>query len=132
MSRRINAVLAGLALAAVSTAPLAAQDEKPKPLVVAGKQVLILRVGDTLNGQNLTIEGRISSADNVLAKHLGSKAGKFTSKNVGARVHIYLNGDFLIAATPADAKATGFKDAKALAETWLKKLKPAFKEAAAP
>lgn len=98
-------------------------------VVIGGKVRINLRQGDTLNGRTLTVEERVQNVDEVFAKHLGNKKGKITTKKVGERVHLYLNGDFVIAATPADAKAGGYKKVDALAAAWTKSLTAGFNEA---
>ena len=64
----------------------------------------------------------------LFAKYLGGQTAKFTTKKYGDRIHIYMNGEFLIAVTPADAKAAGLKTADKLAPIWLKGLDKGFAE----
>jgi len=99
------------------------------PIVIGGKVRINLRQGDTLNGKTITVEERRQTVDEIFAKHLGGKKGKITTKKVGERVHIYLNGDYVIAATPADAKAGGYKKVDQLAAAWTKSLQNGFNEA---
>lgn len=98
----------------------------PNALVIGSTRVLMVRTGDVLNGRDLTPEDRIAHVHDVFAKHLGSKYAKFTSKPIGNRVHLYVNGDFVLAVTPADAKANGYKSAAHLAPVWLASLKKAY------
>jgi hypothetical protein len=114
-------LLAGALLAAgalfLAGSPARAQDE-PKPLIIGANRVLTIRVGDTLNGREMSVQDRINHIQDVLPKHLGGALGKITSRKWGDRVHLYLNGDFVLAVTPADAKATGYKTAEQLAPIW--------------
>jgi hypothetical protein len=119
-----------LALAVVTALSLAPalRAEDGKPLVIGGVRLFLIRGGDTLNGRDMSIDARIDHVQDVFAKHLGGKYAKFTWKKFGERVHIYLNNDFVLACTPADAKATAHKTAEKLAPIWLEGLKKAFNE----
>jgi hypothetical protein len=88
--------------------------------------VLVLRSGDTLNGKEMSIQDRINHVQDVFPKYLGGRAGKITWKKWGERVHLYLNGDFVLAVTPADAAATGYKTADQLAPIWAERLQRGF------
>jgi hypothetical protein len=105
-----------------------AQENKIVPIVIGGKQRINLRVGDTLNGRAVTIEERVQKVDEIFAKYLGGKKGKVTQKKVGQRIHLYLNGEYVLAATPADAKAGGYKKVEQVAAAWEKALTTAFNE----
>jgi hypothetical protein len=119
------AVLAAGALLAV---PAMAQDEA-RPLIIGSTRLLIIRNGDTLNGRPMSVAERIGHVQDVFAKHLGGKYAKVTWKNWGDRVHLYLNNDFTLAVTPADAAATGYKSAAQLAPVWVQALRKGFNEA---
>lgn len=116
--------LAFAALVAAVVAPAVRAEEKP--LVIGGVRLMLIRTGDTLNGRAMSVDERIGHVQDVFAKHLGGKYGKFTWKKYGDRVHLYLNNDFVLAVTPADAKATAHKSAEKLAPIWLEELKKAF------
>ena len=62
-------------------------------------------------------------------KEMRAWYAKVSSKTWGDRVHIYLNGDFVLAVTPADAQATGYKSAAQLAPVWVNAVKKGFNEA---
>jgi hypothetical protein len=116
------------ALAALSLALPALAQEPPRPLILGGTQLFMIRTGDTLNGREWSIGDRIGHVQDVYAKNLGGQYAKFTWKKWGDRVHLYLNDEFTLAVTPADAKATGYKTAEKLAPIWLNGLKKGFSE----
>jgi hypothetical protein len=128
IARRCLAVALGITLAAGACVTARAQGKSLYPVVIGGRVRVNLRVGDTLNGRAVTPEERVQTIDEVFAKHLGGKKGKVTAKKVGDRVHLYLNGDFILAATPADAKAGGYKKVDEVAAAWQKSLQKAFDE----
>lgn len=105
-----------------------AQDDGPRPLVIGSNQLFTIRTGDTLNGKEWSVRDRINHVQDVFAKHLGGQQGKFTWKAWGDRVHLYLNGDFVLAVSPADAQSTGYKSAMQLAPVWLKGLQVGFEK----
>jgi hypothetical protein len=115
----------GTAAVVVTSRSASAQDGA-KLLVVGNTPVVLIRVGDTLNGKEWTIQDRIDHVQDVFAKHFGGANAKFTWKKWGDRVHVYLNGDFLIAVTPADAQATHHKSSGTLAPIWVKALQNAY------
>jgi len=117
--------LALAALTALIVVP-AVRAEDGKPLVIGGVRLMLIRTGDTLNGRDMSIDERIGHVQDVFAKHLGGKYGKFTSKKFGQRVHLYLNSEFVLAVTPADAAATAHKTTDKLAAIWLAELKKGF------
>lgn len=119
----VAALAAGLLLAGASA--LQAQDT-PQTLVIGGTRALTIRTGDTLNGREMSIQARIDHVQDVYAKYLGGAYAKFTWKKWRDRVHIYLNNQFVLAVTPADAQATGYKTAAELAPVWLQGLQKAF------
>ncbi len=87
----------------------------------------MIRVGDTLNGREMSVQDRINHVQDVFPKYLGGPNGRITWKKWGDRVHLYLNGDFVLAVTPADAQATGYKTADTLAPIWAQALQRAFR-----
>lgn len=123
---RLAMVTALLGAVLAVGAPARAQDEEARPLIIGTNRVLVLRSGDTLNGRQLSIQDRINHVQDVFPKYLGGVAGKVTWKKWGDRVHLYLNNDFVLAVTPADAAATGYKTAEQLAPIWLEKLQRGF------
>ncbi len=119
--------LLGLALSSVLLgAGLPASAQKGQPLILGSEEVLRIRVGDTLNGKKLTVDDRIGRVEEVFAKHLGGKGGVVSRKKVGSRVHLYLNGDFVLAVTSSDAAGTGYKTVDRLANVWQSALRKAF------
>jgi hypothetical protein len=103
-----------------------------KPVVIGAQEVLYLRVGDKLNGRDMTVEDRIYHIDDVFAKHLGGRTATVSLRAIGGgRIHLYLNGDFVLAVTPADAAATGYKSSTILAPIWQKALQRAFARSSA-
>jgi hypothetical protein len=122
--RSVLFVLAALPLF-IGACPAAAQDA-PEPLVVGAERALMIRTTDLLNGREMSIQDRIDLAQDIFPKHLGSRFGRITTRTWGPRVHFYLNGDFFLAATPADARVNGYKSAAALARVWLPALQRAF------
>ena len=108
--------------------PARAQEEEARPVIIGTNRVLMLRSGDTLNGRQMSIQDRINHIQDVFPKYLGGPGGKITWKKWGDRVHLYLNGDFVLAVTPADAAATGYKTAEQLAPIWAEKLQKGFDE----
>lgn len=129
LTRLAAGLLAAAAIAAAGVIPGArpayAQDGS-KLLTIGNTSLFLIRVGDTLNGKEWTVQDRISHIQDVYAKYLGGQYGKLTWKKWGDRVHLYLNGDFVLAVTPADAQATHHKSAETLAPIWLKGLEKAF------
>jgi len=125
-----RAALAALALAALLGAghPAVAQDEA-RPLVIGPTRLFTIRTGDTLNGRQLSVQERLNHIQDILPRHLGGPNGKITTKKWGDRVHLYMNGDFILAVTPADARATGYKTAEQLAPIWVADLQRGFNEA---
>ena len=116
-------VAAGAALLPGSA--VRAQDEA-RPVVIGSNRLFLIRSGDTLNGKEWSAQDRINHIQDVYAKYLGGQVGKFTWKPIGDRVHIYLNGEFVLAVTPADAQATGYKSSGQLAPIWVKGLQKGF------
>jgi hypothetical protein len=129
LTRLAAGLLAAGAIVAAGLIPgarPAAAQEGSKLLTIGNTPLFLIRLGDTLNGKEWTVQDRISHIQDVYAKHLGGQYGKFTWKKWGDRVHLYLNGDFVLAVTPADAQATHHKTAETLAPVWMKGLEKAF------
>lgn len=128
MKNTLKLLAAGLlAVSALLGTPALAQDEA-EPLIIGSTRLLMVRAGDTLNGRPMTVGERIGHVHDVYAKHLGGKYARVTSKKWGDRVHLYLNNDFVLAVTPADAAATGYKSAEQLAPVWAAALRKGFNE----
>lgn len=126
LARLAQAAVAACALVAAPS-PARAQDG-PQPLILGTNRILTLRVGDTLNGREMSVQDRINHVQDVFPKHLGGANGRITWKKWGDRVHLYLNGDFVLAVTPADAHATGYKSAEQLALVWADRLQRGFNQ----
>jgi len=100
----------------------------PEGMVILGNTTCFrIRVPDG----SKTIQQRVDHIQDVVARYLGSSAARFTVRPIRDRRHIDLNGEFLLAVTPEDAKATGYKTAEALAKVWVPKLRMAFQESSA-
>jgi hypothetical protein len=124
------AVVAGTLLLSGGAAVQA--QEGSKPVIVGATWLFPLRTDDTLNGKEWSIQDRIDHLQDVFAKHLGGQYAKFSAKKWGERVHLYLNDEFVLAVTPADAKAVGHKSATTLAPIWMKKLAEGFNDTHTP
>ena len=68
----------------------------------------------------------------MLGLAVGGQTFKLTTKHYGERVHIYVNGDFLLAVTPADARAAGHRRAAQLAPIWGRELARGFANSHSP
>ncbi|MCC2670828.1 MAG: hypothetical protein K0Q72_3299 [Armatimonadetes bacterium] len=134
LTRLAAGLLAAGAIATVTTVGTrsASAQNSAKLLTVGNTPLFLLRVGDTLNGQELTIADRINKVQDVFAKYLGGQSGKVTTKKWGDRVHLYLNGDFFMAVTPADAQATHHKSTATLAPIWAAAFEKAFDQGHTP
>jgi len=120
----VAALAAATALLAVG--PVRAQDDA-RPLIIGSNRLFMIRAGDTLNGREWSVQDRINHIQDVFPKYLGGPHGKITWKKWGDRVHLYLNGDFVLAVTPEDARATGYKSADQLAPIWVQGLQRGFR-----
>ncbi len=127
---RIIRLVAGIVLAgaALSGAVSAHAQAVGKPLIIGGTRLLQIRAADRVNGNLMSIDQRINHVQDVYAKHLGGQAGRITWKQVGDRVHLYLNGDFVLGVSPFDAKLNGYKGADKLGPVWAKALTRGFAE----
>ena len=118
----------GLALTALMIAAAllpAARADAPGTVWIGGILCFKIRT-DSKEG---VVQQRVDKIHDVFAKHLGGAYQKFTAKRIGSRYHIYLNGEFIIAVWPADAKATGYKSSTSLGKHWAKRLQAGFKAA---
>jgi hypothetical protein len=114
--------LVGLGLLAAANAPRAANS--PAGIVTIGDvNCFRIRVPDG----NTSAQQRVDHVQDVSAKYLGGGPLRFRTRAVGQRRHIDLNDEFLLAVTPADAGATGYKTAAALAPVWQRALERAFR-----
>lgn len=130
-ARFVAAALAAGTLLLSSGAAVRAQ-EVSKPVIIGATWLFPLRADDTLNGKEWSIQDRIDHLHDVFAKHLGGQYAKFSAKKWGERVHLYLNDEFVLAVTPADAKAVGHKSAVTLAPIWMRKLAQGFDDTHTP
>ena len=124
---RIAATALAAAVLLAPGAPVRAQDES-RPLIIGAARLFTIRSGDTLNGRSMSVGERIDHVQDVFAKYLGGQFGRFTWKKWGDRVHLYLNSQFVLAVTPQDAAATGYKNTEQLAAIWLRELQRGFEE----
>jgi len=129
MYRLLRVAAAAFAAAALLTGalPVRAQNEQ-KMLIIANEDLFLIRTGDTVNGREMSVDERIGHVQDLYAKYLGGQYVKFTSKKFGSRVHIYMNGEFLLAVSPEDARLGGQKSADKLAPIWIKGLQRGFEE----
>jgi len=103
------------ALCLIQVPVLGQSNTPPAGTVVVGNIICFrIRVPD----RQQTIQQRVDHIQDVAAKHLGGEPLRFAVRPVGARRHIDVNGEFLVAVTPEDAAATGYKTAAALAPIW--------------
>ena len=134
MHRIARLVAAGVAAGTLllSSGVAVRAQEGSKPVIIGATWLFPLRVDDTLNGKEWSIQDRIDHLQDVFAKHLGGQYAKFSAKKWGERIHLYLNDEFVLAVTPADAKAVGHKTALTLAPIWMKKLAQGFDDTHTP
>ena len=133
MHRYARLALAILAAGALlGSGGVAYAQDKGQPIIIGASWLFLLRSGDTLNGKEMTAQDRVDHLQDVFAKHLGGQSAKFTWKKWGERVHLYLNNDFVLAVTPADAQSTAHKTAATLAPIWLKALEKGFDDTHTP
>jgi hypothetical protein len=101
----------------------AAWASSPRGTVVIGQATCFrFRVPD----KGMLVQDRVDHIQDVAAKHLGGEALTFTIRAVGERRHIDVNGEFIVAVTPEDARATGHKSAESLATLWRAALERGF------
>jgi hypothetical protein len=96
----------------------------PVNVVVGGTDCFVIRSPDGAE----SIASRVWRIHSVFANHVGRTPGRFTIRADGARRLISLDGDFLVAVTPADALATHHESAATLAPVWRDQLERAWRE----
>jgi hypothetical protein len=133
---RLARLAASLAVAVAAmagslmSAPAVAQGA-PGVLKIGSSWVATLRNGDRLNGRDWTAQDRIDHVHDYIAKHLGGQRAKVSSRKIGERTHLYVNGDFVLAVTPEDAKVNGYKNTEKLAAVWSPRFTTALQEVGA-
>ncbi len=128
MKQRILGIIAAAGVGLFGSAFGIARADDGKPLIIGGTRLLHIRTADTLNGRVMTMQNRVDHVQDVFAKHLGGQTGRISWKKIGERVHLYLNGDFVLAVTPTDARLNGYKGAARLAPVWVAALNRGFRE----
>jgi len=123
MKRLIGGVLTILVLALSAGVATSQNLSEPRGTVVIGQATCFrLRVPD--RGQS--VQERVDHIQDIAAKYLGGDPVHLTIRTVGNRQHIDVNGEFLVAVTPDDARATGHKSTATLAPLWRDALERAF------
>lgn len=97
---------------------------EPVNVVLGTTDCFVLRVPD---GDTSAAE-RAARVRTVFESRRGEPPGRFTLRAEGPRRLIYLDGDYLIAVTPADAQATHHESAATLAPVWRDRLRHAWLE----
>ena len=120
--RRIVLFLVAVGWFGLAPASLAA-NSPPGSVIIGDVTCFRIRVSDG----NTTVQQRVDHLQDVSAKYLGGGPLRFRTRPVGPRRHIDVNDEFLVAVTPADAAATGYKTAAALAPVWQRALERAFR-----
>ena len=128
MRRLVCGTLTGLILALCAGAAAPETRSEPHGTVVIGT-IPCFRVRVPDEGQS--VQERVDHIQDLAAKFLGGGTISLTIRPVGARQHIDVNGEFLVAVTPDDARATGHKSATTLAPIWRDALERAFLQSAA-
>jgi len=119
----LRRTIAGMVLGVSLFAGIASAD-RPVIVMIGSTKCFAIRQPD---GKR-TVQQRADGIQDAFIKHLGGSKGAFTTKPAGQNINIYLNNDFVIAATPADALAAKQKTAKVLASQWTALLQKAFNE----
>jgi hypothetical protein len=119
----LRRTLAGMALGVGLFCGIA-RAEKPVIVMIGSTRCFAIRQPDG----KLTPQQRADGIQDTFIKHLGGSKGVFTTKPTGKKVNIYLNGDYVIAATPQDATVAKQKSAVKLAAAWKTSLLRAFNE----
>ena len=117
----VSGALTGLFLALCASA--AAPASEPRGTVVIGS-ITCFRIRVPDRGQS--VQQRVDFIQDQAPKFLGGDPVQVTIRSVGKRQHIDLNGEFVVAVTPEDARATGSKSPAALAPIWRSALERAF------
>ena len=114
--RTFSGIVSVVAVFALTVTPARAQSSTPPAGTVVVGNIICFRI--RVPDRQQTIQQRVDHIQDVAAKYLGGGQLRFTIRPVGARRHIDVNGEFLVAVTPEDAAATGYKTATALAPVW--------------
>jgi hypothetical protein len=122
MRTNIARTLIGVALA-LGVGAVQAATAPPGTVIIGQATCFRIRVPD--RGQS--IQQRVDHIQDLAPKYLGGDTVQFTIRPVGARRHIDANGEFFVAVTPEDARATGHKSAATLAPAWRAALERAFR-----
>jgi hypothetical protein len=117
MLRNITCALSGVLAAGLLLAGTAAWAQ-PRTLILGGREVLRIREADVLQGRQMSIDDRIAHVHDMMAAYLGGRGVRVTSQPWRDRVHLHVDGRFLLAVTPQDAAATGHPSAESLAPVW--------------
>jgi hypothetical protein len=113
MRRWVVLALAGVLTALCVGATSAATE--PRGTVVIG-QITCFRI--RVPDRGLTVQQRVDYIQDMAPKFLGGDPVQVTIRPVGEEQHIDVNGEFVVSVTPGDARATGYKNAAALAPIW--------------
>jgi hypothetical protein len=101
---------------------------EPVRLVLGSTDCFVIRDP----GGDPSIEARVARVRQVFEEHLNRTPGRFTIRVDGSARQIYLDDEFLIAVTPADALATHHESAATLAPVWRDRLQQAWVENGQP
>src|SRR5689334_6663846 len=123
MRRWVSRAFVGLLLA-LCAGPAARAMEPRGTVVIGAITCFRIRVPD----RGMSVQQRVDYIQDIAPKFLGGDPVAFSIRPVGEEQHIDINGQFLVAVTPADAHATGYKTAAALAPIWRDALERAFVE----
>lgn len=126
MGRWISRACVGLFLV-LCVGPAARAMEPRGTVVIGAISCFRFRVPD----RGMNVQQRVDYIQDIAPKFLGGDPVEFSIRPVGEEQHIDVNGQFLVAVTPADARATGYKSAAALAPIWRDTLERAFVESSA-
>lgn len=113
---------AALAVGLLAAGPARAAGDGPATVYCGAVQCVTLRT--IAHGQSP--EQRADWAMNLLNKYLGGRQAQFSVVPRGREAQIVLNGEVLLAVSPADARADGVKSVATLARRWRNALSKAF------
>jgi hypothetical protein len=119
----LRRILAGMVLG-VGLCCGVARAEAPVIVWIGSTRCFAIRQPDG----KLTPQQRADGIQDIFIKYLGGSKGVFTTKPAGKKVNIYLNGDYVIAATPQDLTGGKWKTPAKLAAEWKASLLKAFNE----
>ena len=125
MRRWICQALAGVTLVLLAGAAPASE---PRGTVVIG-EITCFRIRMPDRGES--VQRRVDYIQDMVPKFLGGDPVQVTLRTVGESQHIDVNGEFVVAVTPEDARATGYKNAAALAPIWREALEQALLQSCA-